>query len=54
LTIGQGIKIDKKNKAKSKWKIYKSGLVTRAVSIFRLGLFALKANCYTLEKLGNG
>lgn len=50
LSICEGMAIDKQNNTKSKWKKYKSGLVSRAMSIFRQGLFALKANCYTLEK----
>lgn len=46
LAICKGIIVDKKDKTKSKWKTFKSGLVTRSTSIFRKGLFELKANCY--------
>jgi hypothetical protein len=49
LAICKGIIVDKKNKTKSKWKTYKSGLVTRAMSIFRTGLFELKAAYYNLR-----
>lgn len=48
LAICKGIIIDKKDKSKSKWKTYKSGLVARTVSIFRTGLFELKATAYNI------
>lgn len=48
LAICKGLIIDKKDKSKSKWKTYKSGLVARTVSIFRTGLFELKANTYNV------
>jgi hypothetical protein len=51
LAICKGIIVDKKNQTKSKWKTYKSGLISRATSIFRTGLFALKATCYNLRLL---
>ncbi len=44
LAICQGLIADKKNKTKSKWKQYKNGLKTRAISIFRQGLFVIKTN----------
>jgi hypothetical protein len=43
LAVCQGLICDKKNKLKSKTKKYKSGLNCRAISIFRQGLFQLKA-----------
>jgi Transposase DDE domain len=51
LAICKGMFVDKKNKTKSKWKNYKSGLITRATSIFRTGLFELKAAYYNLRLL---
>ena len=52
LAVCKGLICDKKNKLKSKFKTYKSGLVGRAVSIFRQGLFELKssiANVYQMR-----
>lgn len=43
LAICKGLIADKKDKTKSKWKVYKSGSISRATSIFRKGLFILKA-----------
>lgn len=50
LAICKGIIGDKKNTNKSKWKTFKGGRVTRAVSIFRQGLFELKATYYNLKR----
>jgi hypothetical protein len=51
LAICKGIIADKKDKTKSKWKTYKSGTVSRATSIFRKGLFILKAIIYNISNL---
>ena len=56
LAVCKGLICDKKNKLKSKFKTYKSGLVGRAVSIFRQGLFELKssiANVYQMRTFLN-
>ena len=56
LAVCKGLICDKKNKLKSKLKTYKSGLIGRAVSIFRQGLFQLKsviANIYQMRDFLN-
>jgi Transposase DDE domain len=53
LAVCKGIICDKKNKLKSKNKKYKSGVIGRATSIFRQGLFQLKAtisNVFQMRK----
>lgn len=49
LAICKGIIADKKDKTKSKWNVYKSGSISRATSIFRRGLFILKADIYNIR-----
>jgi hypothetical protein len=51
LAVCKGLICDKKNKSKSKTKKYKSGLISRAVSIFRLGLFQLKATISNVAQM---
>lgn len=51
LSVCEGLICDRKNKLKSKTKKYKSGLVARAVSIFRQGLFKLKATIANLVQM---
>jgi hypothetical protein len=51
LAICKGLIVDKKDKSKSKWKVYKSGTVSRATSIFRQGLFRLKATIYNVRQM---
>lgn len=51
LAICKGLIIDKNDESKSKWKVYKSGLISRADSIFRKGLFELKAATYNVMKI---
>ena len=51
LAVCKGLIADKKDKSNSKWKIYNSGLVSRATSIFRQGLFMLKSTIYNIRQM---
>jgi hypothetical protein len=51
LAVCKGVICDRKNKLKSKTKRYKSGLTARTVSIFRQGLFKLKATITNLIQM---